>query len=1398
MLTPASPHAHPPMGVLGRLIGLLLLGALLALAIAAAALWQALHSERGSAWLLSQLPGVVVSGTRGALLDDFEAAQVLIQLSSRGDSMTLTHVGWRGLRFERSGDVGLWLRVAIADLHAARIDLQLAPSVATTRSPLVAPSDLRLPLELEVASLAIGEIHASALGDQPLRNLQLRVHLSADSGGLHRIDDLSLAWGRLQAKGSAQIATRPPLRLAAQISLTQDGSADAGLAWSAGVGVAGPLQQAQLRATVRASPRAGQREQSLDARATLHPFEAWPLADLQASTKSLDLSLFHRAAPVTALSGDALLHTTARNQPATLSLRLANADAGRWNEGRLPVRNLTLELHGRPDDPRVLELQTFAAELGTQQQSAGRIEGHGRWTPQRWALDTTLTRLQPSLLDARAAAVPLSGPLALVGTGFDGSVATGASVDVKADLAGQVPARPAPRAVQLKLDASLSPQRIDVRDAQALSGSSRASLSGQATRAAADAAWHLQGHAALAGFDPVPWWPGREDSPWRRGPHRLNAKAEFDLSLPPSASAASPLDAWSAVRGRAALVLADSQLAGVPLSGSATVLSSDAGGAVAALKFDAAGNTIQADGHLSARRDGASDRWDVTLAAPALHHIEALWRLVQPPRADVALAGALTASAHISGRWPRLATQGEVDASGLVINGNAVQRAQAHWQIDSAANAAVDLQATLTQLALSQTAFKGSPPIESVQLQLKGTVQAHSLDLRAESQARPPAWTDAFRAPTSAAAASAPPARTLAVLQAQGGMIDAASGFAGWRGKLQNAELRDALPDATPWLRARDIAIELQWAAGPARATVQPGRAELLGGALRWTRISWQGAFERQPAQIEAQAELEPLALAPLLARVQPEFGWGGDLAVSGHVNLRSAPAFSADVVLERHHGDLTVTDEVGTQALGLTDLRVALDAHDGVWNFTQALAGNTLGVAAGAVVARTSPQATWPAADTPIQGVLEVRVANLGTWGNWVPAGWRLTGALRTSASIGGRFGAPEYTGEMRGSGLGVRNFLQGVNVSDGDVAITLQGASAHIERFSARAGSGSATLEGSATLGVAPKAQLKLRADKFQLLGRVDRRIVASGQAELQLDSDKLALNGKFSVDEGLFDFTRSDAPQLSDDVDVVRRKRPDPARAGAGATNGAAPAAADAPHRNVALDLQVALGERLRVRGRGIDTGLRGELRITSPGGRLSVNGTVQAADGTYAAYGQKLTIDRGVLAFNGPIENPRLDIEATRPNIDVRVGVLVTGSALNPRIRLFSEPELSDIDKLSWLVLGRASDGLGRTDTALLQRAALALLSGENDGVTSQFMKTLGLDDVSLRQTDGEVRETVVSLGRQLSRRWYVGYERGLNATTGTWQLIYRVARRFTLRAQSGLDNSLDVIWTWRWQ
>jgi translocation and assembly module TamB len=95
-----------------------------------------------------------------------------------------------------------------------------------------------------------------------------------------------------------------------------------------------------------------------------------------------------------------------------------------------------------------------------------------------------------------------------------------------------------------------------------------------------------------------------------------------------------------------------------------------------------------------------------------------------------------------------------------------------------------------------------------------------------------------------------------------------------------------------------------------------------------------------------------------------------------------------------------------------------------------------------------------------------------------------------------------------------------------------------------------------------------------------------------------------------------------------------------------------------------------------------------------------------------------------------------------------------------------------------------DGLGRADTACCSAPRWRCWPATAKRPTDSCCWRSGLDEVSLRQSDGEVRETVISLGKQLSRRWYVGYERGVNATTGTWQLIYRIAQRFTLRAQSG--------------
>ncbi len=93
--------------------------------------------------------------------------------------------------------------------------------------------------------------------------------------------------------------------------------------------------------------------------------------------------------------------------------------------------------------------------------------------------------------------------------------------------------------------------------------------------------------------------------------------------------------------------------------------------------------------------------------------------------------------------------------------------------------------------------------------------------------------------------------------------------------------------------------------------------------------------------------------MLPLLlkARLQPAVGWGGHLSARRDARVHSGERLDADVVLERAGGDLHVTDELGSvqPLLGLAELRLALSAHDGLWQFAQGLAGSPVGNLAGA-----------------------------------------------------------------------------------------------------------------------------------------------------------------------------------------------------------------------------------------------------------------------------------------------------------------------------------------------------------------------------------------------------------------------------------------------------------------
>ena len=1381
-------------------------------ALAYGAHWL-LRTPGGTAWLIDRVPGLQVDGPEGALLSSrFSARRVEYTGSGRVSSVVIDDLVADGLVWRWRPDAYAWL-----GLEAQRIDIKnlrvlTRPGVPGTPPP----DDLQSRLSVGVGQLKVATLQLN--GYAPVQAVQGRVRLGTQEGTRHVLEALSFEWDRVRGTAQGHIQSTSPLVLDVSGTLSpRDGDA-ARPAWAAAFTARGPLQLIATTATLRGTAPAGRTPPSLDLRAAITPFTAWPLASLGARTEALDIGVLSSAAPQTRLTGTVEIQSSALDAPISADIRLENQLPGRWGEGRLPVRRIDLALRALNSRRDRVDLTQFDLLLGNASADAGRWRGSGHWEGDRLELDTTTANLRPQQLDGRAPGVVVSGPLALVLRGLPspgpsapqagaaGSAAPRAaqrkpwSLDARGTLDGRLEG--STRTVQVQADVTLAAQSIEIRQMRAAAGAAQAQVSGRAERQASGG-WAVKTQGSLVDFDPQLWWPGAEGSAWRQGPHRLSGGWALDLQLPANAQTMEGLRLAQSTPGNGSVRVVDSIIAGVPLQAELTLAHAPAtptrsgppGSARGEIRL--ASNRFAFDAQGDPLGDGRADRWHVDVKADALASLAPLARLLPQLAEWAPRDGSAEVTLNGQGRWPDVRTDGQARVDKLRLGDATLAGGRATWQLNSASDQPLAAQLDLAGLKVGRQAM------DLLRADLQGTLLQHRLRLDAALPLNPPAIADALFGLRSNTG-------TRAHLEAAGAWVADGTGGGSWRGRIAElsafawdgkavstgpspnpgtnaASAAGTEPVAGRWIDARDLRAELRFNAKGDLVDVRadPGRVRLAETiALRWEEVRVDMRGPR--ADFQLRAEIEPFAAAPMLARTQPNFGWGGDLRLAGTVDIKAAERFDADVVFERKGGDLFVQDSTGRQAMGLTDLRLAVAAHDGRWLFTQGLAGTALGEAAGALSLQTTPQQRWPDSKAAIEGVIEARVANLGIWGAWVPPGWRLPGALTTSASVAGRLDAPDFTGNIQGTNIGVRNLLQGVDVTAGEVAIKLTGPKAQIERFSFRGGDGELQIQGEADLGIKPAARLRMEARRFRVLGRVDRQLVTSGKGTLVLQPDALKLDADLKIDEGLFDVARSDAPSLDEDVTIrapqttATRESAEPPRA----------------RRDTQVAVTVDLGNDLRVRGRGLDTELAGLLRISTPGGRLALRGEVSAVDGTYAAYGQKLEIERGVLSFTGPPENPSLDILALRPNIDMRVGVAISGSFVSPRVRLFSDPELSDTDKLSWLVLGRASDGLGRADTSLLQRAAVALLAGEGEAPTDAFMRTIGLDELSLRQGDGEVRETVITLGKQLSRRWYVGYERGVNATTGTWQLIYRIAQRFTLRAQSGEDNSLDVIWTWR--
>jgi len=799
------------------------------------------------------------------------------------------------------------------------------------------------------------------------------------------------------------------------------------------------------------------------------------------------------------------------------------------------------------------------------------------------------------------------------------------------------------------------------------------------------------------------------------------------------------------------------------------------------------------------------------------------WPTRGSAKLDVQITGGRLAIAdgapgHRSAAPLHIVTQGEL--TDWVGPQSRLARLQWSGHASSDPQAPLDASITLVDGQL------GVARIAHAQATLSGTLARHQLQLQGEAPVSPPTWLANLASIGKANA-------TRLDAQLQGRWQPGNPGAPAWQGHLAQFDLRaaneanaatppgPATPASGPattvvnpnWVHVKpfDLSLSRDAAGDWQTLRVGPGDAEFAGLTLAWQPSFWtMPAAPGASGHWSVDAALAPFSVAQLMARAQPDLGWHGDLQMTAQVHAAFDGRWHVAAQLARASGDLGVSELVQDptstkQALGLTKALLQVRAEGAAWSADADIAGSRLGELAGHWTAEAPSPASLPTAASPLHGNVKAHVADMNVWGAWLPPGWRLGGELRTDLALSGRWGDPKLTGDLTATKLSIRNALEGVYGHDGEAVIRLTGEQARIERLHLVGGNGTLDVSGSARLGAVPLARLQLQAAQFQLLGRIDRKIVTTGNLALQLGEDAIKVDGKLGIDEGLFDLSKGDAPSLDSDVEVVNASAP----ADDGSTPDAAPTRAS---RSTRLDLAVDLGDHLRLRGRGIDTTLKGALQISSPGGLLTVRGAVRTAGGQYVAYGQKLDVTRGEITFNGPVNDPRLDILATRPNLNITVGVAITGTALAPHVKLVSEPDMSDADKLSWLMLGRAPETVGGADTALLQQAAMALLAGEGEAPSDQILRRLGLTDFAVGQrtdADSNTKQTVVTLGRQISRRVYLGFEQSVTNASSNLQLIYRIAQRLTVRAQAGREAapagtatattsaSLDVIYTWHW-
>ncbi|HBJ67324.1 MAG TPA: DUF490 domain-containing protein, partial [Alcaligenes faecalis] len=558
-----------------------------------------------------------------------------------------------------------------------------------------------------------------------------------------------------------------------------------------------------------------------------------------------------------------------------------------------------------------------------------------------------------------------------------------------------------------------------------------------------------------------------------------------------------------------------------------------------------------------------------------------------------------------------------------------------------------------------------------------------------------------------AAAANAAPSASLAAEQAkaQAGVPENAADktanapkapepLAPWSVRVGAGTLSTTV-DGEPWINLRHQ-----------ESTYQPGqwasRGELLDLVLSEPRIA--RLLRKVGVEENADKAKGGVKIAKNKKTQPPE------IDIKARWDLKFNGALSGQVRVDRVAGDVQVFAEP-PMSLGLEDLSIVINAKP--------TSATTSRLDAQMDVRTKEMGYVTAKAQTPLHGLalnendrktvsIQANIDDLSWTRLFLGDAMELGGRLNADVNIDvGAKWAWTSRGTVRGRELRFTRLDDGIRLIDGQLDARFDGDIFRLESltFPARprvepqewrtatwlkespdAKDGKLTVSGQWNLSTQQGA-FDVDIFRFPILQRSDRYAMMSGNINLDMELPRIAITGKVVADAGWFNLDMlGGIPTVDSDVVIVR--------AGDEPASEPSQAATD-----MSMEIDVDLGPRFYLTGYGVNSGLVGSLRVTMIGGKLTGMGALRTRGGRIELYGQKLLLKRGTVTFQGDITSPILDIEALRTGQAVEAGVKVAGTARKPRIDLVSYPEVSEVEKLSWLLLGHGPDDSGG-DMALL--------------------------------------------------------------------------------------------------